>query len=134
MVPPMRWKWKPRCLAQRFASSSLLEMGTLLNCSKRKIRLPWREQRRDLLAFSRLIWRMGIKKPYRSLFWLTLAKLIWRNPKGLRYSIAMLALYMHFEPFSKNLIARLDKEIGLLEALPPVAITTPVPVTSGQAA
>ena len=114
--------------------SRVLEMGTLLDCSKRRIRLPWKEQRADLLAFSRLIWRMGIKKPYRLLFWRTLAKLIWRNPKSLRYTIAMFALYMHFDTFSKSLIARLDKEIELAKALPPLTIAKPVPAASEQSA
>lgn len=96
--------------------SRVVDMGTRLNCSKKKLRLPLREHRRDLMAFGRLMWRMGVKKPYRMAFWKTLGKLAWRNPRGLRYTIAMLALYMHFDTFSQTLLARLDKDIQLAKA------------------
>jgi hypothetical protein len=55
---------------------------------------------------------MGVKKSYRALFWRTLGRLLWRNPRGLRYSIALMALYLHFDGFRDYLVARLDDAIG----------------------
>ena len=64
----------------------------------------------------------------------SMLKLIWRNPKSLRYTIAMFALYLHFDTFSKSLIARLEKDIELAKALPPLTIAKPIPVASEQSA
>jgi hypothetical protein len=93
----------------------VLEVGTKLNCSKKKLKLPLRHTLRDLRTFSRLLYHLGVRKSYRGHFWRTLAKLAWRNPRGLRYSVALLALYLHFGDFRKFLVARLGDEIRALE-------------------
>jgi hypothetical protein len=94
----------------------VLRVGTALDCSMKRLRLPLRAQLRDLQAFGRLLWRMGVKKSYRGHFWRTLTKLVLRNPKGLRYSVAMMALYLHFGEFRLYLLSRLDKAIRAAEA------------------
>ena len=93
----------------------VLEVGTKLNCSKKKLKLPLRHTVKDLGTFFRLLYHLGVRKSYRGHFWRTLAKLAWRNPRGLRYSVALLALYLHFGDFRNYLVARLSDEIRAAE-------------------
>ncbi|MHC4161434.1 MAG: B12-binding domain-containing radical SAM protein [Planctomycetota bacterium] len=93
----------------------VLEVGTKLNCREKKLKLPLRRTVKDLGTFFRLLYRMGVRPSYRGVFWRTLAKLVWRNPRGLRYSVALLALYVHFGDFRTYLVARLGEEIRAAE-------------------
>ncbi|MAG57770.1 MAG: B12-binding domain-containing radical SAM protein [Planctomycetes bacterium] len=93
----------------------VLDVGSALDCSQKKLRLPLRYVLRDMRGLFTLLFRMGITKSYRGRFWRTLGKLLRRNPKGLRYSIAMMALYLHFGEFRHYLITRLSDEIGRQE-------------------
>ncbi|MFQ5505208.1 MAG: B12-binding domain-containing radical SAM protein [Planctomycetota bacterium] len=112
-------------------------VGSVLDCSQKRLRQPLRNVLRDMKAFARLIWRMGIGKRYRGLFWRTLVKLARRNPRGLRYSIAMMALYLHFGEFRHYLLARLDDAIRAAEdasvAEPARARTTALEASSAPA-
>jgi radical SAM superfamily enzyme YgiQ (UPF0313 family) len=109
-------------IAQSYAPAAyfarVLRVGAALNCRKKRLRLPWRYVRRDLLGFARLLWRGGVRSEYRWIFWRTLARLAWRNPRGLRYSIALMALYLHFGAFAKFLLGRLDRAIVAAGASP----------------
>src|SRR5690606_41853009 len=87
-------------------------VGSALDCRATRLRVPARQVLRDLRSFARLTWRMGVRSRYRRLFWSTLGKLATRNPRGLRYSIALLALYLHMDEFSRFLLQRLDAAIG----------------------
>ena len=87
----------------------------MLDCKQKKLRMPLSHQLRDLKGFARLTWRMGIRAPYRWTFWRTLAKLVWRNPRGLRYSVALIALYLHFGQFRSYLLSQLDPTIQQAE-------------------
>jgi len=89
----------------------VLQVGSQLDCSKKRLRLPLRSVLRDLRGFCCLVWRMGVLADYRWTFWKTLGKLAWRNPKGLRYSVALMALYLHFGSFRKFLVAHLTGSI-----------------------
>ena len=91
------------------------EVGAKLNCSRKKLRLPLRQTLKDLRTFFRVLHCMGVRRGYRRLFWRTLGKLAWRNPRGLRYSVALLALYLHFGEFRKYLVARLGDQIRAAE-------------------
>ena len=110
--------YEPRAYFNR-----VLAMGTALNSKHRKLKLPWRYVRRDLRSFGRLLWRMGVRKSYRRLFWSTLLKLVWRNPRSLRYAVAPMALYLHFGEFRRTVLDRLDAHIlaeGKQPQQPPV--------------
>ena len=96
---------------------------------------------RDLKGLTRLIWRMGIKRSYRGLFWRTLIKSAWHNPRGLRYSIALMALYLHFGGFREYVVSRLDRAIRKAEegaaaqiAIQVVPSTDSVPVETIEVA
>jgi radical SAM superfamily enzyme YgiQ (UPF0313 family) len=92
------------------------DVGSALNCSTKRMRLPLRYLVRDLRGLGRLIWRMGVRHSYRGEFWKTLAVCGLRNPRGLRYAIALMALYLHFGEFRRSLLARLDGQILQAEA------------------
>jgi hypothetical protein len=82
-----------------------------LNCSQKKLSLSLRHQLRDLRALGRIIWRQGIVAPYRWLFWSTLLWLVLRNPQALRYGINLMAFFLHFGPFSRYVVGRIDEAI-----------------------
>ena len=113
-----------RIIAESYAPAAyfarVLRVGSELDCSKKKLKLPLRLVLKDLKGFTRLIWRMGVRKPYRRIFWSTLAKLVWRNPKGLRYSVAMMALYLHFGEFKNFVVTRLDELIARRKGAAPI--------------
>ncbi len=102
--------------APRAYFSRVLDVGSVLDCKAKKLRLPLRERLRELRGFARLVWRMGVRGGYRRSFWRTLLMLLWRNPRGLRYSIGLMALYLHLGEFSKSVAARLGRDIKLAEA------------------
>lgn len=91
-------------------------MALRLDCSQKRLTIPWRKQARDLLGFARLVWRQGIKAGDRKQFWQTLLRVGRRNPAALRYAIANMALYLHFGPFSQFILARLDSLIAREQA------------------
>jgi hypothetical protein len=86
-------------------------VGALLNCRERKLRLPLRSVIKDLGSFCRLIGNMGIRQPYRAEFWKTLLYIAAWNPKALRYSIALMALYLHFGEFRTYLLGVIERNI-----------------------
>ncbi len=99
-----------------------------LNCSKKRLKLTWKHYYRDLRGLSRIIWRQGIKAPYRRLFWRTFISVIRRNPKAMRYGINLMAFYLHFGEFSRYLLNRIDSAIAVEEnrlAVPVVPVTPP---------
>jgi hypothetical protein len=97
----------------------VLRVGEALDCRGKRLRLPARRVLLDLRSFARLAWRMGVRGRNRRLFWSTLGKLVRRNPRSLRYSIALMALYLHFGKFRDFLLVRLDAAIrSALETVP----------------
>ncbi len=113
-----------RIIAESFAPEAYFarvrSVGSALDCTKKRMKLPLRHRLRDLRGFRRLIWRMGVRRRYRAEFWKTLAACGVKNPRGLRYAIALMALYLHFGEFRDHLLARLDVEYTRWNAAPPV--------------
>ena len=117
-----------RIIAESYAPAAYFarvrSVGSALDCAKKRMRLPPRYLLRDFKGLSRLIWRMGVRRSYRAEFWKTLAICGTKNPRGLRYTIALMALYLHFGDFRDYLLARLDREYMQWNAEPRVS---PVP-------
>jgi radical SAM superfamily enzyme YgiQ (UPF0313 family) len=95
----------------------VLRSGLVLNCSNKKLKLPFRMVLRDLKTFGRLCWHLGVRKSYRRHYWRTLFAILRRNHRALRYSGAMMGLYLHFGDFQQFLLGRLDEAI-LAETAP----------------
>src|SRR5437867_2137565 len=92
-------------------------VGRALDCSKRKLDVPVRNVVRDLRAFGRMVWRMGLKKPeVRRHFWETFLDCVTRNPRAIKYVVSLMALYMHFGPFSRYVVGRLEEQIASIDA------------------
>lgn len=86
--------------------------GLLLDCSTRKMRLPLRHRFRDLRAFARIVWKLGIRARYRRQFWRTLVELAFRNPRALRDMVGLMALFLHLDTFRDFLVAQIDGRIA----------------------
>jgi hypothetical protein len=104
-----------RIIAESYAPAAYFgrvrRVGAALNCRHKRLKLPWRYLWRDLTGLARLTWRMGVRRSYRAEYWKTLAVCGWKNPRGLRYTIALMALYLHFGDFKDLLLERLDRDL-----------------------
>ena len=82
----------------------------MMDCSKRKFKIPLKQQVLDLRNFSRIVRTIGMG-PHRKHFWHVFKEVATKNPKALRYAVAMMALYVHFGPFSRYIVGRIDEQI-----------------------
>ena len=98
--------------------SRVREVTLMLDCSKKRMKLPLKHQIKDLKAFAKLIYKMGIKADYRKEFWSVLWTCVTKNPRAIRYSVALVALYLHFHPFSKYLVENLNLSLEKMKHEP----------------
>jgi radical SAM superfamily enzyme YgiQ (UPF0313 family) len=101
--------------APRNYFNRVLRVVVALNCSRKQLKQPWHHLWRNTKGVARLVCRMGIRRRYRGLFWRTLVGVAWHNPRGLRYAIALMALYLHFGEFRSYLVGRLESGIWRAE-------------------
>jgi len=67
----------------------------------------------DLRSLARLLWRLpGAGPGVRRQFWRTVLDCLIHNPTGLPYLVMMMALYLHLGPFSRRVIADIDRQIA----------------------
>jgi hypothetical protein len=98
----------------------VLRLSLMLNTAKRRMRFSLRGIWPDIKGFSRLSFRMGLSNGTRFRFWKVLAVTALKNPRALRDSISLMALYLHFRKFRETLLTGLEKEMEKLkkEGLP----------------
>jgi hypothetical protein len=102
------------------------KVSRMLDSSHRRFRQPFWHRRRELRGFFRMARKLGFRKETRGPFWRTLVASAWANPRSLRYTGALIALYLHFGPFSKYVAERIRQAIAREEAHPsPVAPPPP---------
>lgn len=94
-----------------------------LDCSKKRLKLSLWHRFRDLRSVARVIWRQGVKAPYRLLFWSTFFAVLLRNPLGIRYGLNLMGFYLHFGPFSRYVVDRTVEAISREMDRPGVAQT-----------
>lgn len=88
-------------------------MGRELDRSAHSLRPPPRNVYRDVRAFFRMLWRMGVRdREVRGEWWRTLASCAAHNPGALKIVLSLAALYLHFGPYARDLVERLDREIA----------------------
>ena len=80
----------------------------LLNCSKKRLNLPLKTHFKNLRGFLKLITAMGFKAPYRKHFWRTLVSCYFSNRRAFRYGVVLMALYLHFGFFIKQVLKSVD--------------------------
>jgi hypothetical protein len=102
-------------------------VGELLDSSKRRFAPGFGQWLRELKGFGRMILRLGIKSAARGEFWRTLWHVLRKNPKSVRYATSLMALYLHFGPFSKEVAGRIRKGIAAEERNPSKVAPAPAP-------
>ena len=65
-----------------------------------------------LRGFFRMVRQMGLRRPTAGPFWKTMLSALWNNPRSIRYTASMMALYLHFGPFSKFVSERIRAELA----------------------
>jgi radical SAM superfamily enzyme YgiQ (UPF0313 family) len=84
-----------------------------LDRSTHRLRVPWRLVVRDLRAFGRIALQLGWReRGSRRAFWGAVADCLTHNPRALKITVSFAALYLHFGPFSRSLVARLAAGLG----------------------
>lgn len=82
-------------------------VGASLDSSARRFRPGLRHRLRELKGFFRLTMKLGFRRETRGPFWRTVLGSLWKNPKSIRYTGALIALYLHFGPFSRYVASRI---------------------------
>jgi hypothetical protein len=101
----------------------VLEVGSRLSSVGRKFKPDLRRQLKELKAFWRMIKQLGLRAPTRGPFWRTLLRALWRNPRSIRYTGSLIALYLHFGPFARYVAQRIRTAIARERAAPAPART-----------
>jgi radical SAM superfamily enzyme YgiQ (UPF0313 family) len=114
-----------------------------MDSSKRHFRPSFRHQMKELKGFARMIWRLGTARDTARYFWRVIGRTLVTNPRSIRYAGSLMALYLHFGPFSKYVAERIRAAIALEERHPspvatpapptPATAPTPVPVSASVA-
>jgi hypothetical protein len=55
----------------------------------------------------------------REIFWQTFTECAASNPRSVRFLVLMMAIYLHVGPFSRKVIATIDRQIASLPSQPP---------------
>jgi len=106
----------------------VLKVGQELDSSQRRFRPGLRQWWKELKGFFRMACKLGLRKETRRQFWSTMVKALWRNPKSIRYTGSMMALYLHFGQFSKYVAEKIREAIAAEERNPTKVAPPPPPV------
>ena len=87
-------------------------VGRELDRSAHAVRAPLRNVVRDVRAFGRMAWRMGVRdRQVRVEWWRSLIDCLVHNPAALKIVLSFAALYLHLGPYSRDLVARLERDL-----------------------
>lgn len=107
------------------------QLGTALDSSQRKFRPCLKQWFAELPAFFKMSARLGAASDTRRYFWRVFFHTLRHNPGSLRHTMSIMALYLHFGPFSKYVAGHIRKQIEHETRTPsPVAM----PVSAGVTA
>ncbi|HEX8908444.1 MAG TPA: B12-binding domain-containing radical SAM protein [Anaeromyxobacteraceae bacterium] len=104
-------------LARAFAPAAFFgrarRVGRELDRSEHGVRPSLRNVARDLRGFFGMLWLMGVRDSrVRGEWWRSVADCLLHNPSALKIVLSFAALYLHLGPYSRDLVARLDREIA----------------------
>jgi hypothetical protein len=87
-------------------------VGRMLGRGKRRLKAPLPYMLRDVRGFGRLVWRLPAVGPRTARqFWKTVLDCAIHNPRALPFLCMLSALYLHHGPFSRRVIAQIDRQI-----------------------
>jgi hypothetical protein len=72
--------------------------------------------------------KLGVRSETRRYFWGTMVKSLLKNPKSIRYTGSLVALYLHFGTFSKYVAGKIREAIAVEERNPSKVAPPPPPV------
>jgi hypothetical protein len=90
----------------------VLSVGVRLDSTKRKFVPPLKLRLKELKGFVRMIGKMGIQSVTRRHFWRVFFQALIKNPASIRYTMALVALYLHFGSFSRYVAQRTREAIA----------------------
>ncbi|MGY4567652.1 B12-binding domain-containing radical SAM protein [Bradyrhizobium sp. USDA 3256] len=108
----------------------LSRLAAMLDRSDRRRDLPDGDIRKRLGGLEGVHTIMRALPEVREPFWKTFVEVAKSNPGALRYIVMLMALYLHFGPFSKHVIREIDRRIAALDDMPPVRATELGPRTN----
>jgi radical SAM superfamily enzyme YgiQ (UPF0313 family) len=111
----------------------VLRVGKMLNSKERRYKPSLGRQLKELLGFARMARKLGMRKETRGHFWKTLLKALVSNPGSVRYTGSLMALYLHFGPFSQFVSQRIRKAIEAERRNPSKVVPAPVPAAAAMA-
>jgi radical SAM superfamily enzyme YgiQ (UPF0313 family) len=106
----------------------VLRVGQVLDSSQRRFRPGLGQWWKELKGFMRMSAKLGLRKETRRFFWGTMLRALWRNPKSIRYTGSLMALYLHFGEFSKYVAEKIREAIAAEERNPTKVAPPPPPV------
>jgi radical SAM superfamily enzyme YgiQ (UPF0313 family) len=87
-------------------------VGRMLGRGKRRLKAPLPYMLRDARGFVRLVLRLPAAGPGAARqFWKTVLDCAIHNPRALPFLCMLSALYLHHGPFSRRVIAQIDRQI-----------------------
>jgi hypothetical protein len=104
----------------------VLRVGQALDSSQRRFRPGLAQWWKELKGFFRMSTKLGLRKETRRFFWGTMLKSLRKNPKSIRYTGSLMALYLHFGQFSKY-VAEKIREAIVAEQRNPTKVAPPPP-------
>jgi radical SAM superfamily enzyme YgiQ (UPF0313 family) len=109
-------------------------VGRTLNGSKRRYRPSLGKRLKELRAFGRMARKLGFKPGVAGEFWRTMLDTLRTNPGAIRYTGALVGLYLHFGPFARYVAERLQLVIAQEERAPSRVAAPPPPKVKRSAA
>ena len=106
----------------------VLRVGKALDSSQRRFRPGLRQWWKELKGFFRMTVKLGMRRETRRFFWGTMLKALWKNPKSIRYTGSLVALYLHFGKFSQYVAGKIREAIAVEERNPSKVAPPPPPV------
>ena len=89
----------------------VLRAGQQLDSRHRRYRPSLGKQLKELRGFLRLVKKLSQKESTRKPFWKALLGALASNPGSIRYTVSMMALYLHFGPFSEFVSRKIRQAI-----------------------
>lgn len=106
----------------------VLKVGLELDSSKRRFKTGLRQGLLEVKGFWRMTRRLGLPRATRRHFWRTLIQAVLKNPKSLRYSGLMMAMYLDLGPFAEYVSGKIREAIEMEERNPSMVALPPPPV------